>query len=193
MGVLIVERCVQQGKAIALPQKNMLLKLHVRKGAALIPCQPNDGIRGSLGRNRHNRILPRSNKSTRLCFGANRADNSHPIEYWLKPIIAPKYNSALESGTSRLPHANLAPVRQGLAIGRGHRIPADRRLACNSHASGTGPPAASTIFIVAKFKPAGSKKPKAAQSKRGFIPCLVVLVIGFVLLSLLFYFVMKSG
>jgi len=54
-------------------------------------------------------------------------------------------------------------------------------------------PAASTIFIVAKFKPAGSKKPKAAQSKRGFIPCLIVLVVGFVLLSLLFYAVMKSG
>ena len=46
---------------------------------------------------------------------------------------------------------------------------------------------------MAKFKPAGSKKPKAAQSKRGFIPCIVVLAIGFVLLSLLFYAVMKSG
>ncbi len=47
--------------------------------------------------------------------------------------------------------------------------------------------------LVAKFKPAGSKKPKAAQSKRGFIPCLIVLVVGFVLISLLFFAVMKSG
>jgi hypothetical protein len=54
-------------------------------------------------------------------------------------------------------------------------------------------PAAVTIFLVAKFKPTGSKKPKAVQSKRGFIPCIVVLVVGFVLLSLLFYAVMKSG
>ncbi len=46
---------------------------------------------------------------------------------------------------------------------------------------------------MAKFKPAGSKKPKAAQSKRGFIPCLIVLVVGFVLISLLFFAVMKSG
>jgi len=54
-------------------------------------------------------------------------------------------------------------------------------------------PAASTIFIVAKFKPTGSKKPKAAQTQRGFIPCLIVLALGFVLLSLLFFAVMKSG
>jgi hypothetical protein len=55
------------------------------------------------------------------------------------------------------------------------------------------PEEAGTIFLVAKFKPAGSKKPKAAQSKRGFIPCLIFLVVGFVLLSLLFYAVMRSG
>ena len=53
--------------------------------------------------------------------------------------------------------------------------------------------APSTIFLVAKFKPVGSKKPKPAQSARGFIPCMVVLVVGFVLLVLLFYAVMKSG
>jgi hypothetical protein len=46
---------------------------------------------------------------------------------------------------------------------------------------------------LAKFKPAGSKKPKAEASKRGFIPCLVILFLGFVVISLLLYAVMKSG
>jgi len=46
---------------------------------------------------------------------------------------------------------------------------------------------------LAKFRPAGSKKPKAQASKRGFIPCLVILVIGFTLISVLIYAVMKSG
>jgi hypothetical protein len=46
---------------------------------------------------------------------------------------------------------------------------------------------------VAKFKPTGTKKPKPAETKRGFIPCLIVLGMGFVLISLLFYAVMKSG
>ena len=53
--------------------------------------------------------------------------------------------------------------------------------------------AAGTIFLVAKFKPAGSKKPKAGQSQRGFIPCLIVLLVAFILISLLFYAVMKSA
>jgi len=46
---------------------------------------------------------------------------------------------------------------------------------------------------LAKFKPAGTKKPKAAASKQGFIPCLVILVIGFVLIALLLFAVMRSS
>jgi hypothetical protein len=46
---------------------------------------------------------------------------------------------------------------------------------------------------LAKFRPAGAKKPKAQASKRGFIPCLVILTAGFVLISLLIYAVMRSG
>jgi hypothetical protein len=71
--------------------------------------------------------------------------------------------------------------------------PADRvdiTLEQRSHLAG---PSAGTIFLVAKFKPTGTKKPKPAQSKRGFIPCLIVLAIVFVVISLLFYEVMKSG
>jgi hypothetical protein len=66
-------------------------------------------------------------------------------------------------------------------------------LCWEAGAGRTGTRVTSTIFLVAKFKPAGSKKPKAAQTQRGFIPCLIVLVVGFVLLSLLFYAVMRSG
>jgi hypothetical protein len=46
---------------------------------------------------------------------------------------------------------------------------------------------------LAKFKPIGAKKPKAEASKRGFIPCLVLLAVAFLLISLLIYAVMKSG
>ena len=46
---------------------------------------------------------------------------------------------------------------------------------------------------LAKFKPAGAKKPKAEASKRGFIPCLVILGIGFLVIFLLIYAVMRSG
>jgi hypothetical protein len=46
---------------------------------------------------------------------------------------------------------------------------------------------------LAKFKPIGARKPKAQTSKQGLIPCLVILAIGFVLVALLLYEVMKSG
>ncbi len=46
---------------------------------------------------------------------------------------------------------------------------------------------------MAKFKPAGSRKAKAPRSNRGVIPCLILLVSGFVLIFLLFYAMLKSG
>jgi len=47
---------------------------------------------------------------------------------------------------------------------------------------------------MAKFKPAGSRKSKAApDSKRGLIPCAVIVVLGFVLIFWLLYLVLRSG
>ena len=47
---------------------------------------------------------------------------------------------------------------------------------------------------MAKFKPAGSRKAKApTTSLRGAIPCFVVILVGFTLIFLLFYDVLKSG
>ena len=46
---------------------------------------------------------------------------------------------------------------------------------------------------MARFKPAGSRKAKSTQSRGGFIPCVVLLVIGFLLLFLLFYALVNSG
>jgi hypothetical protein len=46
---------------------------------------------------------------------------------------------------------------------------------------------------LAKFKPIGAKKPKTEASKKGLIPCLVLLGIGFLLIALLLFEVMKSG
>jgi hypothetical protein len=46
---------------------------------------------------------------------------------------------------------------------------------------------------MARYKPAGSKKVKAATENRGFIPCLIVLVGGFAILSILLYAVLKGS
>ena len=47
---------------------------------------------------------------------------------------------------------------------------------------------------MAKFKPAGSRKPAGqSSSNRGLIPCAIVILSGFVLLFLLFYEILKSG
>ena len=45
---------------------------------------------------------------------------------------------------------------------------------------------------MAKFKPAGSKK-KKADSKRGLLPCAVIIALGFGLIFWLFYLVLRSG
>jgi hypothetical protein len=47
---------------------------------------------------------------------------------------------------------------------------------------------------MAKFKPAGSKRTKAApDSKRGLLPCAVIVLLGFGLIFWLFYLVLNSG
>jgi hypothetical protein len=46
---------------------------------------------------------------------------------------------------------------------------------------------------MAKFRPPGSKKVKEARSNRGFIPCLFLLIGGFLLIFLLFYSSLKAG
>jgi hypothetical protein len=45
---------------------------------------------------------------------------------------------------------------------------------------------------MAKIRPAGKKK-KTATRPPGTIPCLILLGLGFLLLALLFYAVIKSG
>jgi hypothetical protein len=50
------------------------------------------------------------------------------------------------------------------------------------------------VDFMAKFKPAGSRKAKTpTTSLRGAIPCFVVILVGFTLIFLLFYEVLKSG
>jgi hypothetical protein len=47
---------------------------------------------------------------------------------------------------------------------------------------------------MAKFKPAGSKKSKAApDAKRGLIPCSIIILLGFGLIFWLLYLVLRSG
>ena len=46
---------------------------------------------------------------------------------------------------------------------------------------------------MAKIKPAGKKKKASSRVPGGAVPCLVFLVLGFVLISLLFYAILKSA
>jgi hypothetical protein len=47
---------------------------------------------------------------------------------------------------------------------------------------------------MAKFKPAGSRKTKVApDSKRGLVPCSLIVILGFALIFWLFYLVLRSG
>jgi hypothetical protein len=46
---------------------------------------------------------------------------------------------------------------------------------------------------LARFKPVGSKKVKPERTNRGFIPCLIILGLGFLLLTLLMFGVFKTG
>jgi hypothetical protein len=46
---------------------------------------------------------------------------------------------------------------------------------------------------MAKFKAAGSKKVQAAGSKRGIVPCAIIILLGFALMFGLLYEMMKSA
>ena len=46
---------------------------------------------------------------------------------------------------------------------------------------------------MAKFKAAGSRKAPAARSNAAAIPCLLLVVLGAALISLLFYELLKSS
>jgi hypothetical protein len=46
---------------------------------------------------------------------------------------------------------------------------------------------------MAKFKAAGSRKAPAQRSNAAAIPCLLLIVLGAALISLMFYELLKSG
>jgi hypothetical protein len=46
---------------------------------------------------------------------------------------------------------------------------------------------------MAKFKPAGKKKKGGTARPGGAIPCLILVVMGIALMSLLFYGILRSG
>jgi hypothetical protein len=46
---------------------------------------------------------------------------------------------------------------------------------------------------MAKFKPAGTRKPKIERSSKGMFPCIFFLVAGFAVVFFLFYELLKSG
>jgi hypothetical protein len=46
---------------------------------------------------------------------------------------------------------------------------------------------------MAKFRPAGSRKAKAKDSKSGLIPCLFLVLLGFAVIFLLLYALLTSG
>jgi hypothetical protein len=46
---------------------------------------------------------------------------------------------------------------------------------------------------MAKFKPVGARKAAAKRNARGLLPCLLVVIIGFVLLFILFSSMLKSS
>jgi hypothetical protein len=46
---------------------------------------------------------------------------------------------------------------------------------------------------MARFKAPGSRKAKAAESRKGLIPCLILLVLGIALIGWLFYAFVSSS
>ena len=46
---------------------------------------------------------------------------------------------------------------------------------------------------MAKFKPAGTRKTTAKSNARGLLPCLFIVLFGFVVLFGLFYSMLKSS
>jgi len=45
---------------------------------------------------------------------------------------------------------------------------------------------------MAKFKPAGSKKPSSKSALKA-LPCLILIILGILIMCLLFYFSLSSG
>jgi hypothetical protein len=46
---------------------------------------------------------------------------------------------------------------------------------------------------MAKYKLVGSKKSRAKSDARGLVPCVIIVITGFILISLLFYALLKSS
>ncbi len=46
---------------------------------------------------------------------------------------------------------------------------------------------------MAKFKPAGGRKAAAKSNARGLLPCLFIVILGFLVLFGLFYSMLKSS
>jgi hypothetical protein len=46
---------------------------------------------------------------------------------------------------------------------------------------------------MARFKPAGSQKPKPTKTGKGYIGCIAVILLGFALVFWMFYALMRSG
>jgi len=46
---------------------------------------------------------------------------------------------------------------------------------------------------MAKYKPAGTKRPKATSKSRAAIPCLILIVLGITIMCLLFYYSLQSS
>ncbi len=46
---------------------------------------------------------------------------------------------------------------------------------------------------MAKYKPAGSRKPLKAPQSRGAIPCMIVIIVAIGVMIMLFYFTLQSG
>jgi hypothetical protein len=46
---------------------------------------------------------------------------------------------------------------------------------------------------MAKYRPARPRRTASAKSNRGLIPCAIVILLGFALIFLLMYEVLKSG
>jgi hypothetical protein len=46
---------------------------------------------------------------------------------------------------------------------------------------------------MARFKPVGSRKARTAETKRGIVPCAIIILLGFAVMTWLLYEMMKSG
>lgn len=83
---------------------------------------------------------------------------------------------------------------QALAASAG-KIQERRVILYDSGTRGAIPPDATIAWdvrLMAKFKPVKAKKGRSAAPQSG-LPCVILLILGFVLLLLFMYFVMKNA